>query len=70
MLTRVELGQDGPSIRVGAFAQLLGVSRDKLYDDAARGELIIQRVRCGQRYYGYIERCEALRYVAAIGFGR
>ena len=61
------LNEPGPAVRLSVLTQLTGLSRDKLIDDEARGELRCVRVRAGLYWYRYVERGEAMRYLGSLG---
>jgi hypothetical protein len=42
---------------------LAGISRQKVYADADRGEVVVKPCKCGSRWMGKIERSEARRYI-------
>jgi hypothetical protein len=67
-MTRADLEQPGPPIRLSVLAGILGMSKEKLKDDAKRGEFKVIRIRCGSMEYRHVDRAEALRYLDAIGF--
>jgi hypothetical protein len=67
-MTRADLEQDGPPIRLSQLAKILGMSRYKLMNDAERGDLRLVRIKCGQLRYRHVERDEALRYLDAVGY--
>ena len=67
-MTRDELESGGPPIRLSVLAGILGVSRDKLINDAERGEFETLRIKCGRHQYRHVQRDEALRYLERIGF--
>jgi hypothetical protein len=56
----------GPPVRVRDVATWAGFSKDKVLDDARRGELTLTWRRCGQQLWAYIDRREALRYLTTL----
>jgi hypothetical protein len=67
-MTRADLEQDGPAIRLSALVRLSGytLTRHKLYADIERGELDATPVPCGQLHYWFVTRAEATRYLATL----
>ena len=53
-------------MRVKDVALLAGISKQKVFADADRGEVIIKPLPCGQKWMGVIERADALRYLDKI----
>jgi hypothetical protein len=65
-MTRADLEQDGPAIRLSALVRLSGFSRHKLYADIERGDLRAFRRRCGRLQYWYVERYAASEYLSVL----
>jgi hypothetical protein len=62
--------EHGPPVRVRDLARVTGFSKGKFYADIERGRLEAYEVKTGQTIVYTIARAEAVRYLAAIGFGR
>ena len=56
----------GTRLRLRELADLAGVSKDKVMDDARRGEVEIVRVKCGQRWRAEVEPEQARRYLSRL----
>jgi hypothetical protein len=58
---------EGPPVRVSFVAAWAGFSKDKVIDDAKRGEVKLTWQRCGVRLWAFVERAEATRYLVRLG---
>jgi hypothetical protein len=57
---------DGPPVRVRDVAAWAGFSKDKVLDDARRGELEVVWRKCGRQRWAFVEREEARRYLLVV----
>jgi hypothetical protein len=60
------LEQAGPPVRLKVVADIAGISKAKVRDDAKRGHLTVVQVRCGTRWMALVDRPEALRYLRQL----
>lgn len=67
-MTWDELQRFGPPIRLRDLRSLTGYSKMKFLDDIDRGRLNATKVPTGQTSLWIVERIEARRYLASIGF--
>ena len=56
----------GERLRLRDIAAVAGISKGKVRDDANRGNLVVVKVKCGQRWRFEVLREEARRYLAEL----
>lgn len=67
-MTREDLENGGPPIRIRELVDLTGFTRHKIYADIRRNDLAVVAYRCGTVHYWHVERHEALRWLDAMGY--
>lgn len=66
--TLAELRRDGPPVRLRALCDITGFSKMKFFAAIDRGDLNVRWTRTCSTKMALVERDEALRYLASIGF--